>query len=342
METLNDFISFLQNVSPDDNAGNKKKAEYNGVFSFLLAKQDKENTFTGPQIHRCIDIYLDAVIACRKNDFQETDRLLELADGLLDTLPESHILPKMYKLSAWGNYYYKLERWDEAIAFMKEGLLLSAEVERQGYPILIFRRIEQIQNISRIYQKKGDLKKAADLLRNIIIFIYSGKVEGLIIDDWDYELIKAVALVQENALDSVFNQLASLNTTLMNTKDYDNRYFVLNFFNTFLADMPAEFYNRTITHNWMYVKYSYFNVTEETYFENLKAFLGDPEISEAYDHFKVNLLEQVIFYLNKDDIEYAAFVIAQIQKYAETNLKDFLGKPYRISSGKDVLLKVAV
>ncbi|KIO77379.1 hypothetical protein TH53_09740 [Pedobacter lusitanus] len=342
METLNDFIDFLQNISPEDKSGSKAPAEYNGVFSFLLGKQDNENTITGPQIHHCIDIYLDAVVACRKNDFKEADRLFEMADGLFDTIPESHVLPKLFKLSAWGNYYYKVARWEEAIALMKEGLLLSAELERNGYPILIFRRIEQIQNISRIYQKMGDLEKANNLIKNIITFIYSGHAEGLIIEDWNHELIRAVALVQENAMDSVFNQLASLNSALMYTGEYDNVYFNTHIFQPLLADMPADLYNRAIAHNWMYVKASYFNDPEEVYFENLKAFFGDTEISAAYDHFKANLLEQVIFYLNKDDKERTSLAIAQIQQYAEAHLKDFLGKPVRIASGKDLFLKVAV
>ncbi|MGY0034969.1 hypothetical protein [Pedobacter sp. NJ-S-72] len=260
----------------------------------------------------------------------------------MSTLPESHVLPRMYKLSAWGNYYYKIKRWEEAIAFMKEGLLLSAELERNGYPILIFRRIEQIQNISRIYQKMGNFEMANSLIKNIIIFIYSGHAEGLLIDDWNHDLITSVTLVQEDTLDSVFNQLASLNTVLMYNQEYDNQYFNAHIFKSLLADMPAEHYNRTIIHNWMYVKASFYNDTEEVYFENLKYFFGDTEISASYDGFKANLLEEIVCYLYQEDKEHSSLAITQIQKYAETHLKDYLGKPYRVAPGKGVFLKVAV
>jgi len=341
METLNDFIGFLTNTSPDNDAANQTSREFNGIFSFLLGQQDKENS-SGAQTHRSIDIYLKAVIACRKDDFATSERLLDEADTLLDTLPEEQILPRLFKLSAWANYYYKVGRCEEALALLKKGLYISAELERNGYPILIFRRIEQVQNMARIYHKMGDLESAADLLKSAIVFLYSGKAEGLVIEDWNSKLVQDVRMVQENALDSVFNQLAALNTTLMYDPKYNNEYFYTHYFKLFLAEMPTDVYNRVILYNWMFVKASYFNDDEATYFDNLKSFFGDNEVSSYYDSLKINLLEEVVTGINTDFKENDSAAIAKIQDYAGTYLKDAFGKPAKIAFARTIVLKAAV
>jgi tetratricopeptide (TPR) repeat protein len=341
MEALNEFADFLMNTVTVSDASHQTSKEYNGVFSFLLRQQEAENV-SAPlvtQSHAIIDIYLDAVIACRKDDFVTADRLLAEADELLTLLPPHIPMPKLFKLSAWGNYFYKTGEWDRAVALLKEGLFISAELERKGYPALIFRRIEQLQNIARIYQKKGDFESANNLLKNSIIFLYSGRANGLIIEDWDYKLIRQVRLLQENTLDAVFNQLAQLNSLLIAHQEYNDEYFCRHFFSTFLEDMPADLYNRVIIYNWMFIKNSYFNDGVEAYFKNLTAFFEDTEISSTYDHLKANLLTQVVWCVANCKGEAESLAVRKIRDYAAMHLKDFTGKPFKIVPERSVLVK---
>ncbi|WP_158797076.1 hypothetical protein [Pedobacter sp. L105] len=297
----NNVITFIDRLKVERNTPENTALlkSQRGTFSILLNMVATQNL--GAEVNNRIsavtDAYFRGVVKCRKNDIQEALDTLCLADHLDDTLDgEALRLTNLFKVSAWANYYYKTNEFDKAIHLLVGGLSRSIELEKEGYYVLIFRRIEQLQNISRILISAGRYMEGFNLIRNIIRFLITGSAEGLYVADWDHKKIVKIRQLMESTCDAVFIQLAMLNTKTMESNIYDDRFYDEFFFKEFLETLPVDTYNRTIIYNWMYVKTSYAE-GEAGFFNNMTDFLVDADISSEYNVLKKNLLHQAVYVL---------------------------------------------
>ncbi|WP_216679674.1 hypothetical protein [Hymenobacter siberiensis] len=274
--------------------------------------------------------YTAAVQLCRTDKLAAALAQLQLADAELAELPAApQAFVTLFHLSAWGNYQYKVGNATQGIALLHQGLLLSAELERQGYK-LIYRRVEQLLNIVALYTQQQHHARAHNLLRNILTFAHTGQATGLLIDDWDGAALQQVRAYQEHTLDEAFAKLASQNTTYLTHPQYTDDYHYHFFFRDLLQQLHPDTYNRAILHNWLYVKESYYQNGLNSFLENVLIFVADPEIASEYGVFKANLLAQAGHYLHQQTSDTTH--LAVIRNFATATLLDRRGRAVRLAA----------
>lgn len=315
-------------------AAEVKNINGQALFAALLNNELKAQA--GQEGHRQADHvvgeYFKAVLLCRKNELVAALAQLQHSDGLMDSLPAVTVdFVTLFKLSAWGNYRYKTQEGALGIELLRQGLGISARLERQGFGPLIYRRIEQLQNIANILFRQQQVEQANQLLKNALTFVHTGRAEGLLIDDWDADTMRRVRTLQENTLEAVLSQLAAQNTLYMNDAVYHNEYYHRVFFRGLLQELEADTYNRVVLYNWLYVKNSYFELGAEEFLRNALEFLSDEAITAAYDVFKANLLAQAIWVIRQQENHQPA-LIDTIQGFAERTLVDRAGKAIRLAA----------
>ncbi|MEH3113746.1 hypothetical protein [Pedobacter terrae] len=301
------ITSFIETLKLSDHykTADKFAKPQRGVFSILLNAEaaKKMGDEMNNRISEVTDTYFNAVVLCRKNKINEALTVLHHGDTAFENFEdEPKSLIRLFKLSAWANYHYKAGQFNQGIDLLVSGLSLSAKLEAEGYEVLQFRRIEQLQNVSRILFSSKKHLEGFTLIRSIFRFIIGGNTDGLYVKDWNHQKFTQIRQMMENTLDSVFLQLAILNSSNQE-KSFDDLFYYDFFFKELLETMEADTYNRSILYNWMYVKASYFKEGPEAFLNNISIFLKDEEISPDYHKLKENLLLQSIQVLEKYECE---------------------------------------
>lgn len=271
------------------------------------------------QARQVLNHFNKGVQYCRENNLLDAYSYLQYCDKQLAELPPAaHDFVTLFRNAAWSNYYYKANQGKQAIELLREGFLLSAELERQGYPAFLYWRIGQLFNITTLLFKEKDYEAGHSLLKNALIFTYSGKVKDLLIDDWDGLAVSQVRTLQESSLNQLFVQVARQNTSLMHCKQYDNQYYYNFFFEQFLLEMEAETYNRMVIYNWMHAKASYIQLGLRDFLINTWDFLTDPNITGEYNIFKANLLAQVRYTILSQWPQ-DVVLVEKLERFSEAN-----------------------
>jgi hypothetical protein len=274
---------------------------YNGEALFAALLNNELRAQVGEesygQAQHVIAEYFKAVLLCRESKLPEALAQLHAADQLRPPLAGNALdYATLFQLSAWGNYYYKAREADRAIELLRQGLCLSADLERRGFGAFIYRRIEQLQNIANILSKQPDPNAAHRLLKNVLTFMYSGRANGLFIDDWDAATLAQTRILQEGTLHSVLRQIADQNTRNMDHPVYDNAFYYNFFYKGLLDELATDTYNRVVLYNWVYVKSSYYEQGPAAFLNNVLEFLADEAIAPNYNVLKANLLSQAIWH----------------------------------------------
>ena len=310
----------------------------NGQALFAALINNELKAQAGEEGHRQVDHvvgqYFKGVLLCRKNELAAALAQLQLSDGLMESLPVATIdFVTLFKLSAWGNYHYKNQEGEIGIELLRQGLTISARLERQGFGTFIYRRIEQLQNIANILFRQQRVEEANLLLKNALTFVHIGHAQGLLIDDWNWDIMCRVRTLQENTLEAVLSQLAAQNTLYINDAVYHNEYYHRVFFRDLLHELEADTYNRVVLYNWLYVKNSYFEQGPDEFLKNALEFLSDEAIIATYDVFKANLLAHAIWVIKHHAFcDIAPTLIETIKGFAESTLVDRAGKAIRLTA----------
>lgn len=72
-------------------------------------------------------------------------------------------------------YYYKTGDKQEAIRLVHNTLENNRELEARGFPFLVFDRVSQYHNLSRIYFSMNEPEKAFEILSGAVCFLVAGK-----------------------------------------------------------------------------------------------------------------------------------------------------------------------
>jgi len=301
------------------------------IFTVLFDRQLREKV--GPAAYQqatgVLRQYYRAVELCRQCQLPAAQAQLHQADAQLAQLPAAvRDFVTLFHLSAWGNYYYQAHDAPRGIALLRQGLGLSAALERQGYA-LIYRRIEQLLNIGALYARQQRHARAHALLRSTLTFVHAGRAEGLLLDDWNAADLQRVRAYQEHTLDETFARLATQNMALLAHPAYGDDYHYAFFFRDLLHQLHPDTYNRTILHNWLYVKASYYQQGPAAFLENTLTFVGDAEIAPEYGIFKANLLAQASHHLRQAGESPAR--LAPLRARAAT-LLDRKGRPVQLAA----------
>jgi hypothetical protein len=278
--------------------------------------------------------YFQAVLRCRENNLPEALAQLHRTDQLRHALTGSALdYATLFQLSAWGNYYYKTREADRAIGLLRQGLYLSADLERRGFGAFMYRRIEQLQNIANIHGKQQDFDAAHELLRNLLTFLHAGRVQGLLIADWDAATLARTPILHEGTLHSVLRQVADLNTRHLDHPVYHDAFYHQYFYQDLLAHLEPTTYNRVILHNWLYVKNSYYADSPAAFLDNVLEFLADEAIAPHYNMLKANLLSQAIWHCRQQaPAEAQQPIITSIRGFARQYITDPGGQAIRLAA----------
>ena len=332
---LHAFVAKLRTLAPDKAAARKpSNINSQSLFAALLNNELRAQAGDAgfAQADQVVSKYFKAVLLCRKSELAAALAQLQATDALLPALPAAtRSFVTLFQLSAWGNYYYKAQQSSRAIDLLRQGLHISATLERQGYPAFIYRRLEQLYNIIAMVFRDGQLGQAHELLTNTLAFTHSGQARELLIDDWDAAILGQVPVLRETSLATLFGLLASQNTRLMSHPLHHNAYYHRVFFQPLLREMETTTYNRTVLHNWLYAKASYEEQGLGAFLDNTLLFLSDPDITSAYDGLKANLLAQAIWSINQQPTGHHQ-LIATIRNFSEVNLADHTGLPIKLAA----------
>jgi len=330
------FVQKLTSLPPRQPVAPRPQGvDVQALYTALFNSQLKAHV--GPAAYelagRLVAQYYKAVQHCRQHDLPAALAQLRHADAQLAQLPAAAAeFVTLFQLSAWGNYYYKANDPARGIAALQQGLGISAGLERQGYQVFIYRRIEQLWNIATIQLKEQQYAEAHALLKNTLTFVHSGRAQGLLIDDWDGELLQRVRLFQESTLDESFGRLAKHNTQLLGHATYGHAYYHHVFFQDLLREMATDTYNRTVLYNWLYAKVAYVEQGPDAFMAYALEFLSDPNVAAEYDDLKANLLAQAVWHLQQQPTPQAQPLIASIRQFSETNLADRAGRALKLAA----------
>jgi hypothetical protein len=330
------FVQKLTSLPPRRPvAARPQGVDLQGLYRTLFNKQLKAQV--GPEAYelasRLVAQFYKAVQHCRQHDLVAALAQLHHTDAQMARLPAAAVdFVTLFQLSAWGNYYYKTNEPEQGIAALTRGMHISAELERQGYQVFIYRRIEQLWNMATIQLKQQQYDEAHTLLKNTLTFVHSGRAQGLFIDDWDSEMLQRIRLFQESTLDETFSRVAKHNTALLGHATHGYAYYHEVFFQDLLREMATDTYNRTVLYNWLYVKAAYVEQGPAAFFEYALDFLADPNVAPEYDDLKANLLAQAVWHMQQQPTAQAQPLIASIQHFSETTLADRGGQALKIAA----------
>lgn len=337
MDTLHLFVEKLRTLRQHaPSIDGHKNINTQALFSALLTNELRAQAGLAAD-RQADDVtaqYFKAVLLCRQNELAAAHVQLVHADELLLQLPTMVLdFVTLFKLSAWGNYYYKAGQGARGIEALRQGLQLSADLERRGYQALIYRRIEQLQNIANIHYKQHEYEQANQLLKNTLRFIHSDRAAGLLIEDWDAGLISRISPLQESTLRGFVHLIADQNTVNMNHPVYDNAYYYSFFYRELLQELETTTYNRLVLFNWLYTKNSYFEQGPTAFLHNVVEFIADSAITPLYDGLKANLLAQAIWSIRQQTSHADPQpLIASIRGFAEANLTDKASQSLRLAA----------
>lgn len=335
--TLQQFAARLAALpAPPADARHALSLDTQALFSALLTNEFKAQFGLAgfDQADAVMRQYNDGVVRCRTGQLPEALAELRRADAQLATLAPTLVpYTTLFQLSGWGNYYYKAGEGERAVALLAQGLGLSAELERQGHQALIYRRIEQLQNIATIYAKQQQFEQASHLLRNTAIFIHAGRAQALFIPDWEATALGQVPALQETTLYNVYRQLAELDTLLLTHPPGPGAdYFHRAIGPELLAGLAATTYDRTVVYNWLYVKASYYEQSPAAFFENVLAFLADISVAPRYGVLQANLLAQAASHIRRQDAASHLGLLATVDALADRAWVRAGRRPARIAA----------
>jgi len=311
---------------------------YNGEALFAALLNNELRAQVGEaghdEVRHVIAEYFQAVLLCRQNKLPEALAQLHRTDQLRPALAGNALdYATLFQLSAWGNYYYKTREADRAIGLLRQGLHLSADLERRGFGAFIYRRIEQLQNIANIHVKQQNLDAAHELLRNVLTFLHAGRAQGLLIADWDATTLAQTPILHEGTLHAVLRQIADQNTRNLGHPVYHDAFYHQYFYKDLLAQLETTTYNRVILYNWLYVKSSYHEQSPAAFLDNVLEFLADEAIAPHYNMLKANLLSQAIWHCRQQaPAEAHQPIITSIRGFARQHITDTGGQAIRLAA----------
>jgi tetratricopeptide (TPR) repeat protein len=302
--TLQHFVDQLVALPrPPANARRELSLDTQALFSALLTNefQAQYGAAGFAQADAVMRQFNEGVLLCRQDQLAAALAELQRGDEQLAALPAALIpYTSLFQLSGWGNYYYKAGEGERAVALLCQGLQLSIELEQQGHHALIYRRIEQLQNIATIYGKQQQYEAAIGLLTSTATFIHAGQATGLFVADWDAARLRQVQALQETTLFNVCRQLAELNTLMLaSPTGLPDDYFHCHAGRQLLAGLEVSTYDRTLLYNWLYVKASFYAEGPDAFFANVLTFLADTVAAPRYGVFQANLLAQAASHIRQ-------------------------------------------
>ncbi len=267
------------------------------IFEHLLKEQVLKNVSEDEYetILAITQDYLVAVKQCRENLLSEAFKKLKDVDSQLIRLSGfSYQIAYLFKLSAWGNYYYKEGSHQKAINLLVVGFKQSAVLEELGVYALIYRRIEQLMNISYVLTASNKALEAIKLLFDSLNFSLFGEANDLYIKKWDYNAYIKHTIISDNNTKVLLQELCFQDSKSIITGDLQKLNYMYRRYEDLLKSIDSrDDYMAALIFNWISVKKEIKHNSSESTIQWVKSFVEDENIDSAFDFLKVNLFIQL-------------------------------------------------
>nr|WP_315034218.1 hypothetical protein [uncultured Chryseobacterium sp.] len=307
---------FLYEAESFPQSVNKSTYEYdvNSLRKILHLKELKEMTGADDQTIEYIDsldIQLGKLLPGIIRGEDLYDQYLEIEKKILDTVSGTlYIYSKQSALSVLSLILYKKSEFEQAVNITQECITLNEFLVNKGMSTMNVRIYEQIKNITKIYHRAGQNKKAIEIISLLFKHIYTGIPNSVntfssIVDN--KTLWEKTPILREAYTNDVF--LIYLQE-FMRSNIYlgDEKLTELDWLKDIDFDVFTE--DRKFIYNWIYITRLFYNKEYDEYLDCLEFFLDD-DITSYFDILKVNLLLHFEKYVQESGLSESEIAIVQ-------------------------------
>jgi hypothetical protein len=264
----------------------------NNVFANNLSKLiENQRGFKNVNLKIALDKFSEGIVLAKNNNLLSAK--LNLDEGFEIIGAMKYKLPKNYAftfgLASLSYWHYRMNEYDTAEEKLWNAIRVDSFLCEQGFEIFTMHQIQQLQNIVRIYFKKGDFENACVLVNKTLSFLLLGesvrfnenieyaKISKDLKDDMVWQLTsETINLIQSQRLNKfqeyykiAFKNLTNFDSSTYHEKlhfqwftlkelYYDGKYF------DFLTMLP-DFIRDTDKNYTVYMKNIFFDIKELHY-----------------------------------------------------------------------------
>jgi hypothetical protein len=149
---------------------------YIAALNQFLSAEDKQSLFMISKL------FTDGAAEVGRNRITLADFYFKRGEAYYDSASNNpllrQVITNVYDRSK-SFYHHRTGNADKAIALIHNTLRNNRELEEKGFKFLIFDRIQQYHNLSRVYFSLGESQKAFQILSGITCFLIAGKTDLL-------------------------------------------------------------------------------------------------------------------------------------------------------------------
>lgn len=146
---------------------------YISALKQLLPHEERQT------LYMIAKIFTDATVEVNRQRFHVARYLFEKGERYMQDIPEKKSLLRFFLYNVYDRskslYYYRTGDSRQAISLISNTLHNNRMLEARGLSFLLFDRISQYHNLSKVYFSSGERLQALDVLSDCLIFLMTGR-----------------------------------------------------------------------------------------------------------------------------------------------------------------------
>ena len=135
-------------------------------------------------------LFTDGVSEAERDRYESSTHFFARGEAYLEKIPDESALLKLLILNIYDRsksyYHYRTGDIGQAMRLIYNTLRNNSVLEKEGFPFLIFDRVSQYHNLSKLYFSLQERDKALEILRQMVNFLALGESSLLEGADSDY------------------------------------------------------------------------------------------------------------------------------------------------------------
>ncbi|CAL1517705.1 hypothetical protein [Chitinophaga sp. MM2321] len=146
---------------------------------FMTALNKALPTNERQTLYMIAKLFTDATVEVNSNRFRVAQHLFERGERYLHALPDEKVMLKSFLVNVYDRskslYHHRTGDVEKAISLIHHTLNNNRKLEAQGFHFLLFDRLSQYQNLSRVYFSAGKKTAALEMLSDCLVFLLTGQ-----------------------------------------------------------------------------------------------------------------------------------------------------------------------
>lgn len=250
---------------------------------------------------------------------QTLDSYSELEKIIENTLSGNlYIYAKQWGLSVKALFYYKQKKYQKAIDYSLECIVLNEYLIREGVQTLLLRSAEQNRNISRTLFRRGDWQEGAALAKNLLEYLFNNKSKNLYGKIFHEESQwHSIPYIREGYAYECFRGFVSQMIHLDRISNGKTPNLFPYFFGDFTLETDTP--DRLIIFNWLELKTAYHKGDFAEFISDCIEYMNEP-MSQLYDILKISLFLDLNHLIEKSSFKHKKKLQSKISHHLETKL----------------------